>query len=99
MRDLPFPTGRMPRPRWTWPPILYFRYSVRRLLPSRCHRTPDSLDSWEGSCPTPSPHGETVVVIPGATKGRHAEENVGSMGFTLTPDELRRIDELSRQFL
>jgi len=44
-------------------------------------------------------HGETVVVIPGATKGRHAEENVGSMGFTLTPDELRRIDELSRQFL
>jgi aryl-alcohol dehydrogenase-like predicted oxidoreductase len=44
-------------------------------------------------------HGETVVVIPGATKGRHAEENVGSMGFTLTQDELRRIDELSRQFL
>jgi aryl-alcohol dehydrogenase-like predicted oxidoreductase len=44
-------------------------------------------------------HGETVVVIPGATKGRHAQENVGSMGFTLTPDEMRRIDELSRPFL
>ncbi len=44
-------------------------------------------------------HGETVVVIPGATKRRHAEENVGCMGFTLTQDELRRIDELSRPFL
>lgn len=44
-------------------------------------------------------HGDTVVVIPGATKRRHAEENVGSMGFTLTQDELRRIDELSRPFL
>lgn len=43
-------------------------------------------------------HGDTVVVIPGATKRRHAEENVGSMGFTLTQDELHRIDELSRQF-
>jgi aryl-alcohol dehydrogenase-like predicted oxidoreductase len=43
-------------------------------------------------------HGDTVVVIPGATKRRHAEENVGSMGFTLSQDELRRIDELSRQF-
>lgn len=43
-------------------------------------------------------HGDTVVVIPGATKRKHAEENVGAMGFTLSPDELRRIDELSRQF-
>jgi aryl-alcohol dehydrogenase-like predicted oxidoreductase len=43
-------------------------------------------------------HGDTVVVIPGATKRRHAEENVGAMGFTLSQDELRRIDELSRQF-
>lgn len=44
-------------------------------------------------------HGDTVVVIPGATKRRHAEENVGAMGFTLSQEELRRIDELSRQFL
>jgi aryl-alcohol dehydrogenase-like predicted oxidoreductase len=44
-------------------------------------------------------HGETVVVIPGATKKRHAEENVGAMGFTLSQEELRRIDELSRPFL
>jgi aryl-alcohol dehydrogenase-like predicted oxidoreductase len=43
-------------------------------------------------------HGDTVVVIPGATKRKHAEENVGSMGFKLSQDELRRIDELSRQF-
>lgn len=43
-------------------------------------------------------HGDTVVVIPGATKRRHAEENVGSMGFTLSQDELHRIDELSQQF-
>ena len=44
-------------------------------------------------------HGETVVVIPGASKRRQAEENAGSMGFTLSQDELRRIDELSRPFL
>jgi aryl-alcohol dehydrogenase-like predicted oxidoreductase len=43
-------------------------------------------------------HGETVVVIPGATKRRHAEENVGAMNFTLSQDELRRIDELSQRF-
>jgi diketogulonate reductase-like aldo/keto reductase len=44
-------------------------------------------------------HGETVVVIPGASRKRHAEENVGAMGFTLSQEELRRIDELSRQYL
>ncbi len=44
-------------------------------------------------------HGDTVVAIPGATKRRHAEENVGSMGFTLSPAELQRIDELSRPYL
>lgn len=43
-------------------------------------------------------HGDTVVVIPGATKRRHAEENTGSMGFTLSPNELSRIDELSRHY-
>lgn len=44
-------------------------------------------------------HGDSVVVIPGATKRRHAEENVGAGEFTLSPEELRRIDELSRRFL
>jgi aryl-alcohol dehydrogenase-like predicted oxidoreductase len=44
-------------------------------------------------------HGDTVVAIPGATKRHHAEENTGAMGFTLSPEELRRIDELSRPFL
>ncbi|WNG51254.1 aldo/keto reductase [Archangium minus] len=43
-------------------------------------------------------HGDTVVVIPGATKRRHAEENVGTMGFKLSQQELNRIDELSRSF-
>lgn len=44
-------------------------------------------------------HGDTVVVIPGATKRKHAEENVGAMGFTLSPEQSRRIDELSRPYL
>ncbi|MBM7116867.1 aldo/keto reductase [Archangium primigenium] len=44
-------------------------------------------------------HGDTVVVIPGATKRRHAEENVGAMGFTLTPEQSRRLEELSRGYL
>ena len=43
-------------------------------------------------------HGETVVVIPGATKVRHAEESAGSMAFRLSDDEMARIDALSRQF-
>jgi aryl-alcohol dehydrogenase-like predicted oxidoreductase len=43
-------------------------------------------------------HGDTVVVIPGASKVRHAEQNVGAMTFTLSNAELDRIDKLSRQF-
>lgn len=38
-------------------------------------------------------HGDRVVAIPGATSVRQAEDNARSMGFTLTPAELRRIDE------
>jgi aryl-alcohol dehydrogenase-like predicted oxidoreductase len=37
-------------------------------------------------------HGETVFAIPGATKVKHAEENVKAMNFSLTRSE---IDELS----
>lgn len=43
-------------------------------------------------------HGDTVLVIPGASKKRQAEENCGSTAFTLTPAELQRIDELSARF-
>jgi aryl-alcohol dehydrogenase-like predicted oxidoreductase len=44
-------------------------------------------------------HGDTVVVIPGASKVRHAEQNVGAMNFTLSEAELARIDKLSQQFM
>jgi aryl-alcohol dehydrogenase-like predicted oxidoreductase len=43
-------------------------------------------------------HGETVVAIPGASRPRHAEEAAGAMGFRLTPEEMSRLDELSRPF-
>jgi aryl-alcohol dehydrogenase-like predicted oxidoreductase len=43
-------------------------------------------------------HGETVVAIPGATSIRQVEDNVGTLGFCLTGEELQQIDELSRQF-
>jgi len=43
-------------------------------------------------------HGETVVVIPGATTVAQAEENGRSLDFTLTQAEAQRLDELSRQF-
>lgn len=43
-------------------------------------------------------HGDAVVAIPGATKTRHVEENVGAMGLTLSRKELERLDELSRPF-
>lgn len=44
-------------------------------------------------------HGDTVVAIPGATKAKHVEENVGAMKLTLSKLELTRLDELSRAFL
>ena len=44
-------------------------------------------------------HGDTVVAIPGATKVRHAEQNVGAMTFTLCNAELSQIDDLSKQFM
>ena len=44
-------------------------------------------------------HGNTVVAIPGATKVRHAEQNVGAMTFTLSSAELSQIDNLSKQFM
>lgn len=43
-------------------------------------------------------HGEIVVAIPGATKASHAEDNVGSMRFKLTKDELDRLDKVSSAF-
>jgi aryl-alcohol dehydrogenase-like predicted oxidoreductase len=44
-------------------------------------------------------HGDTVVVIPGASRSAQAQENAGALGLTLSRAELERIDELSRQFL
>ncbi|NIN00392.1 MAG: aldo/keto reductase [candidate division Zixibacteria bacterium] len=43
-------------------------------------------------------HREIVVAIPGATKASHAEDNVGSMRFKLTRDELNRLDKVSSAF-
>lgn len=42
-------------------------------------------------------HGGTIVAIPGASKVSQAEHNAHAMSFTLSTDELERIDELSRQ--
>jgi len=41
-------------------------------------------------------HGETVLAIPGASKVRHVEQNVGTLTFKLTQDEMDKLDELSR---
>jgi aryl-alcohol dehydrogenase-like predicted oxidoreductase len=42
--------------------------------------------------------GEAVVAIPGASKVKQAEENAGVMNFRLTPEEMTKLDELSRMF-
>jgi aryl-alcohol dehydrogenase-like predicted oxidoreductase len=42
-------------------------------------------------------HGESVVTIPGVTRLSQAAESAGAMKFQLTPDELARLDELSRR--
>jgi aryl-alcohol dehydrogenase-like predicted oxidoreductase len=41
-------------------------------------------------------YGDTVVVIPGASKPQHAEESSAAMSFRLTDKELTKLDELSR---
>lgn len=43
-------------------------------------------------------HGLTVVAIPGASKPRHAAESAGAMCFTLSEEELARLDKVSRPF-
>ncbi|AIQ46848.1 aldo/keto reductase [Paenibacillus sp. FSL R7-0273] len=44
-------------------------------------------------------HGETVVAIPGASKVRHARENIGAMNFRLERQELEQLDAASRAAL
>jgi len=39
-----------------------------------------------------------VVVIPGASRVEQAVENRGALELTLSPVELDKLDELSRQF-
>jgi len=41
-------------------------------------------------------NGEIVVTIPGATKAHQAQESAGALKFVLTPDELARLDQVSR---
>ena len=43
-------------------------------------------------------HGETVVAIPGATKESHARENTGAMHFTLSVEDMARLDRVSEGF-
>jgi len=42
--------------------------------------------------------GDTVVVIPGATKAKHVRENAGTMSFKLSDHEMQIIDKNSSQF-
>ena len=42
--------------------------------------------------------GESVVAIPGATSVRQAAESAAAMRFKLTPDEMDRLDQMTRQF-
>jgi aryl-alcohol dehydrogenase-like predicted oxidoreductase len=41
--------------------------------------------------------GETVVAIPGASKPAQARESAGALTFTLTAEEMERIDQVTRQ--
>ncbi len=42
-------------------------------------------------------HGELVVTIPGATKVHQAEESAGAMNFSLSPDEMDKLADLSHR--
>lgn len=41
-------------------------------------------------------HGDTVVAIPGASKIQHAKENIGTLQFSLSQEDLNEIDSVSR---
>jgi aryl-alcohol dehydrogenase-like predicted oxidoreductase len=41
-------------------------------------------------------HGDAVVVIPGASRVRHAEESAGAMQFQLADDDLAALDQMTR---
>ncbi len=43
-------------------------------------------------------HGETVVVIPGATKESHVKENTGAIPFRLSDEDMDRLDKASAVF-
>lgn len=43
-------------------------------------------------------NGDQVVAIPGASKPRHAQEAAGVLQFTLSEEEMTRLDELTRQY-
>jgi aryl-alcohol dehydrogenase-like predicted oxidoreductase len=40
-------------------------------------------------------HGDTVVAIPGASKVRHAEENIGALTFRLSKEHLDQLSDIS----
>lgn len=44
-------------------------------------------------------HGNTVVAIPGASKPKHAQENVGGMRLVLSRSEMDRLDDLTRHYI
>lgn len=41
-------------------------------------------------------HGDTVVTIPGASKPHHAQENIGTLTFKLSGEDMAEIDKVSR---
>jgi aryl-alcohol dehydrogenase-like predicted oxidoreductase len=41
-------------------------------------------------------HGDMVVAIPGASSSSQAEQNAAAMDFTLTEEEIKKLDDLSR---
>lgn len=43
-------------------------------------------------------HGDAVVAIPGASKVKHAEENIGALRFRLASEHLAQLSDASREF-
>lgn len=43
-------------------------------------------------------HGENIVAIPGATKEFHVKQNIGTMSFVLSPEDMDRLDRVSAVF-
>jgi len=67
-------------------------------LVQRVEESPKRRNARQANWPWPgcSSQGQDIIPIPGTKRRKYLEENVGALNMKLSPEDLRRIDELRR---